>query len=755
MNTSRRASPYGLAQPLSGAALFGTALFGTALLAVWVGVGSARAQETLAPDPAAHTQTAHAMPMVADPSTVEAAADEAVPPAPDEPLRRCGKFDEAPEAAGFPQPEVRESSGGVLRTSLVACMGKNKILDAPSGKMRSITTTTYEGTIPGPTLVVKPGDRLLIDLTNDLPANPTGLREGMFPHDQNTTNFHAHGLTVSPLGNSDNAFRIVKPGATRLVKIDIPKDHPSGTYWYHPHKHGSTTFQFLGGMGAFLIIKGGKDTLDAVPEVAAAKDIVMGFQVIRTATDGTQPFVHQAAEQFGTFPFGTEDPKQQGVWSTYGLDGAPGRSYFYFTTNGVTNPTLRMRPGEVQRWRLLNASPNENLTIDLEGHPLHIVAMDGITVGKMRKLKPGESFVMGPGQRMDVLVKAREAGTYRLMSRDPTAVATSVTPGGKIGVTPRNSRHSFDFPTPCSSLTSPQEAGIVDLKRSGAGSGHGGGHGRALQASASAPAADDPCVEKTILAYPFALATIVVEGKPLDMKLPPEALPVPKGLPSVNRMLSKTPDRRRNVVFELCGNKEGVFMELAKYRLPSCGWYYEKYGDAFGGKPFNMLQMMRDADDTGEPNADKFMPLINFKKDGLFNPSQPLFEGMVAGNYEEWEVSNPTYSDHPFHIHQNPFLVTEVNGRKLDPPEWHDTIIVPGTARQPDNFTPPQPNLNKIRHGRIKFRIYFNPITVGCFVMHCHILSHEDLGMMQRVDVLPGKDQPSVCPVGPDAVMEH
>ena len=108
-------------------------------------------------------------------------------------------------------------------------------------------------------------------------------------------------------------------------------------------------------MAGFLIIKGGPGTLDALPEVAAAKDVVMGFQIIKTALNGKLVFVNQKSEQFGTFPFFTKDKKQQGVWSTYGLDGAPGRSFFYYTTNGVTNPTLHMRPGEVQRWRLLNA----------------------------------------------------------------------------------------------------------------------------------------------------------------------------------------------------------------------------------------------------------------------------------------------------------------------------------------------------------------------------------------------------------------
>jgi FtsP/CotA-like multicopper oxidase with cupredoxin domain len=158
--------------------------------------------------------------------------------------------------------------------------------------------------------------------------------------------------------------------------------------------------------------------------------------------------------------------------------------------------------------------------------------------------------------------------------------------------------------------------------------------------------------------------------------------------------------------------------------------------------------MLRDDDDKGKPNDDKKMPLIDFKKDGLFNPNQPLFDDMIAGHYEEWTVINRSFSDHPFHIHQNPFLLTHINGIKLDRPEWHDTILVPGGQPQPTGLAgePDQPNLNKnVDIGSITFRIYFNPETVGCFVMHCHSLTHEDLGMMQRLDILPAKNQPSGC----------
>jgi FtsP/CotA-like multicopper oxidase with cupredoxin domain len=275
------------------------------------------------------------------------------------------------DRSAFSEPEVRQSHRGVLRTTLHACISTNEMLDqnAQPPEMVEFHPPTFEGTIPGPTLAVKPGDRLSILLVNDLPANPTNERDNFFPHDENTLNLHTHGLTVSPLGISDNIFREMKPGTTNLIHIDIPKDHPSGTYWYHTHKHGSVTYQFLGGMAGFLIVQGGEGTLDTVPEVAAAKDVPMAFQVIRSLNDGRVVFVHEQAQQFGTYPFPdfTKDPpvlphtENQGLWSTYGLDGqlpleADGKtpappSRFSYTTNGIANPTLHMRPGEVQRWR--------------------------------------------------------------------------------------------------------------------------------------------------------------------------------------------------------------------------------------------------------------------------------------------------------------------------------------------------------------------------------------------------------------------
>jgi FtsP/CotA-like multicopper oxidase with cupredoxin domain len=444
------------------------------------------------------------------------------------------------DPSAFPQPQMCRSSHGLLRTTLHACIGTNELVDQfPPNPTRGAHTPTFEGTIPGPTLSVKPGDKLSILLINDLPANPKRQRKGFFPHDPYTLNLHTHGLEVSPLGISDNIFREMKPGTAHQISVDIPDDHPTGTFWYHPHKHGSVTFQFVGGMAGFLLIKGGHGTLDGLLDDAGIKDLVMGFQIVRTTLDGgvPVPFVNQKAEQFGTFPFPFQNPppteQQQGIWSSYGLDGEPGRSFFYYTTNGVTNPTLKMRPGEVQRWRLLNASEGDNLLLALEDHGLDIVAMDGITVEQPYQLTPGDPVVIGPGQRMDVLVKAGERGTYNFLALDPLTTASvspyrdAIYPAG-IDPQPRASRHSFDFPTPCSA---PDSTGLGGPKP-----------------ARSAGESEDPCDARPQqrLAYPFPLATIVVGGSLVDMQLPAGPLPVAKGLPSVAEMLSKNPDAVRH-----------------------------------------------------------------------------------------------------------------------------------------------------------------------------------------------------------------
>lgn len=587
-------------------------------------------------------------------------------------------------SSSFPQPQVRMSSNGVLNTSLHLQIASNTILNPVTNSDDVIESPTYEGTIPGPTLIVHPGDELKIKVINNFPANPSVTRQGAFPHAPYTTNFHTHGLIVSPEGNSDDVFAEFEPGTTNLVDVKIPRTHHSGTFWYHPHLHGAVSFQVMGGTAGMLIIKGGPGSLDAVPEVKAAKDIVMVFQYIQVTSSGQVVYVNPTAAQMGS----TTPQLADGLWSAY-LSGVS-----YLTTNGVSNPTLHMHPGEVQRWRMLTGSEGGTVLVTLQDHALNVIANDGITIPEMLPVPAGTPIAMGSGERVDVLVQAGNPGTYLLQALNPGSTVASVTPQG-VDPQLRPNHTSGDFNPPT---------------------------------------------------FPVTLATIVVDGKAVNMKLPTGELPAPSGLPSIETMVNTTPNFVRHIDFDLCG-MQGQMAKPAQ-RLPTCGWYFNQYDAAYwGGLPFLSLNMFRNADDTGQVNpvcvtqptspACLNEPLVNFQQQGLFDPNTPLFSNMYAGNYEEWTVTNRSFADHPFHIHQNPFLVTAVNGTPLPVGEWHDTILVPAAYPQPTMSNPISINDPSVTFGTITFRTWYNPITVGKFVTHCHIVEHEDIGMMQRLDILP------------------
>jgi FtsP/CotA-like multicopper oxidase with cupredoxin domain len=102
---------------------------------------------------------------------------------------------------------------------------------------------------------------------------------------------------------------------------------------------------------------------------------------------------------------------------------------------------------------------------------------------------------------------------------------------------------------------------------------------------------------------------------------------------------------------------------------------------------------------------------------------------LKLNNRDEWTLTTAVDS-HPFHIHQNPFQVCSIEDKNqggpatypdgtpvLDRPVWKDTIMVPHWQK-------------------ITTRTHYKEFT-GQFVLHCHILSHEDLGMMQLVEIVP------------------
>lgn len=318
---------------------------------------------------------------------------------------------------GFPQPLEWKSDGGILSGTL-------EVKRTPTLLgTRSILTLTYDGTIPGPTWRVKPGDRIKIRLVNNATlsasavdasaqhahegsprahsAHPLAMDAGGIvaaeTMDSLHTNIHTHGLQVDPRGNSDNPFLDIAPGEYFDYDIAIPANQPAGLYWYHPHRHMAVSRQLWNGLAGAIIVEGG---LDAVPVVAAAKERLFVINEL-------------LLDELGQVPAPMMVPTAGRV-TFAGLPPVP--SQIYFPVNGAIQPRLGIHPGEIQRWRILNASAHRVVELALVSKgggrvPLQQIAQDGLNYGTSIERS---SILLAPGNRVEVLVRIDRIGIYDL-----------------------------------------------------------------------------------------------------------------------------------------------------------------------------------------------------------------------------------------------------------------------------------------------------------------------------------------------------
>lgn len=297
---------------------------------------------------------------------------------------------------GFPEPEARVSENGVLETTLRASYGPVTL----NGKTYS--TMHYEDSVPGPTLVVCPGDTLIVHFENDLGNTPRAWGPTPpylnVPRDQGQlTNLHVHGLHVSPRGHSDNIFVSIPPGKTFTYTYHIPKDEPPGMYWYHPHRHGFVEAQVYAGMFGAIYVQGGLDELPGLRDIPTRTMIINSLELGKTKklksranSSATRPPVVVPAANSNT----AKSP---------------------YLINGDLNPTVNIAPGELQRWRILNANDNAMVRLSLPHGTFYVLANDGIT---LQRISPKKTLLLGPAERREVLVRGGPAGTYDLTS-DP------------------------------------------------------------------------------------------------------------------------------------------------------------------------------------------------------------------------------------------------------------------------------------------------------------------------------------------------
>ncbi len=127
----------------------------------------------------------------------------------------------------------------------------------------------------------------------------------------------------------------------------------------------------------------------------------------------------------------------------------------------------------------------------------------------------------------------------------------------------------------------------------------------------------------------------------------------------------------------------------------------------------------------GSNGPTQYFITVNGQKPKVFNMDDPPAITTNVGAVEDWTVENRAGEAHAFHIHQIHFLVVAINGVPVPNPELQDTFTIPEWSGHGA-----YPNVTL----RMDFR---DPNIAGTFVYHCHILDHEDGGMMAKIKVNP------------------
>jgi suppressor of ftsI len=275
---------------------------------------------------------------------------------------------------GFPEPQLRFSTSGRLDTTLRMAEGPVTI------NGRRYVTETYDGTFPGPTLVMCPGDNVTVHLINDMTQD---------------TNLHVHGLHVAPNANHDNVYLDIRPHQSFTYQYDLPADHDPGAFWYHPHLHHFVAPQIFAGLSGAIVVEGGLDNL--------LSNVPQRLMVIQS-TELCSP----AGRSVGFPGSGTEPCVYPGRVMPVA---ATNERYTPLFVNGVINPTVKIHPGQIQRWRIFNANDNRIVVLNLRGQALQVLAEDGNT---LRWMRPTSNLMIGPGSRREVLVRGGPAGSYQM-----------------------------------------------------------------------------------------------------------------------------------------------------------------------------------------------------------------------------------------------------------------------------------------------------------------------------------------------------
>jgi FtsP/CotA-like multicopper oxidase with cupredoxin domain len=263
--------------------------------------------------------------------------------------------------------------------------------------------------LENPTLHVKPGDHLIITVTNNTPAqafamtiNPPNCGPGGTQMTLSSLNIHYHGTNTSPTCHSDEVIKtLINSGQTFQYNVAFPANEPPGLYWYHPHVHGIAEHALLGGASGALVVDGIEDIQPAV------SDLRHRILVIRD-----QPTIQGLPEGAGGDPNGIP-------FQDLTVNNIPNNATTDTTktppTTTYTPAVLHMEPGEKQFWRVSNSTSDTilDLQVRFDGMPqtIQVVAVDGVPVNSQDGSQPGgliavHHFRLPPASRVEFIVNA-------------------------------------------------------------------------------------------------------------------------------------------------------------------------------------------------------------------------------------------------------------------------------------------------------------------------------------------------------------
>jgi FtsP/CotA-like multicopper oxidase with cupredoxin domain len=441
-----------------------------------------------------------------------------------------------------------------------------------------------------------------------------------------STNLHFHGLTILPVCHQDDVLKTsIQPSDPPFeYRFRIPQNEPPGLYWYHPHIHGFSKLEVLGGASGALIVEGIERANKAVAGLPERVIVIRDQDLLNpnAPPSKSEPVVpRMLIDRDG-------DAANNGTGF-----GKPAKD---LSINFVPIPypdyppaVIEMRPEEQQLWRVLNASGITYLNLEvLFGHTpqkLGIVALDGVPLNQS-----------GLGGLSETIGDFVDLQTH-----------LGVPPGGRVEFIVKGP----PLGTPALFVTRTVDTGA------------GGENDPNRMIAKIAVSKDAPEPQSTLAASP----------KPL----PPSPMPW---------LGSVIPVRTRKLYFS------------------------EKLLD------------------PNNPNsATEFYLTVDGHTPVAFDPKSGVPDIVAKqGTVEDWIIENRSNELHAFHIHQLHFMLIEYQGKVVNEPFLRDTINVPYF------------NGRALEYPSVRLRMDFrDPNTVGDFVYHCHLLEHEDGGMMGLIRVEP------------------